>query len=410
MTNLPRVLALASAFPPHEFAQETLATYACERILGPDWQADAERTARGEQIARLFAASRVERRASVVDLPPFYAQPHGTGERMALYADQARSLGGAALAGALGQLAGASARPRIGDFVVASCTGYSAPGLDVLLSRDLGLPPDARRLVIGHMGCFGALAGLRACLAALRADQGRASTEGSERVSTDHGERASTGHGERVSTGHGERASTGRPYGLAALLCVELTTLHFAPTLDPEVLTSFALFGDAAAALVLGSPDDGEDEAHGDGAGPQLVDTYCAADFAAAEQMTWTITDQGFVMGLSPRVPVVLRRTAPGVVERLLAPHGLRTRDIAHWIVHPGGPSILEAVQRGLGLSAEQTALSWEVLREHGNCSSATVLLILERLLRSGQARRGEWGVMMAFGPGLTLETCLWRF
>ncbi|HKS69358.1 MAG TPA: type III polyketide synthase, partial [Ktedonobacterales bacterium] len=261
------------------------------------------------------------------------------------------------------------ARERIDDFVVASCTGYTAPGLDVLLSRDLGLPHDARRLVIGHMGCFGALAGLRACLAALRAEP--------------------------------------RSGALAALLCVELTTLHFAPTLDPEVLTACALFGDAAAALVLGHPDA---EAQDDTAGPQLIDTYCAADFAAAEQMTWTITDQGFVMGLSPRVPVVLRRAAPGVIERLLAPHGLRTRDIAHWIVHPGGPSILEAVQRGLGLSAEQTALAWDVLRDHGNCSSATVLLILERLLRSGRTQPGEWGVMMAFGPGLTLETCLWRF
>lgn len=371
MSNVPRVLALASAFPPHVFAQEALAGHACELILGPGWRADAERTAHGEQILRLFAASHVERRASVVDLPAFYAEPHGTGERMTLYAEGARSLGGEALARALDQLAGDTPHARIRDFVVASCTGYAAPGLDVLLSRDLGLPADARRLVIGHMGCFGALAGLRACLAALRAEP--------------------------------------RPGALAALLCVELTTLHFAPTLDPEVLTACALFGDAAAALVLGSGTE-DDEAHGDAGGPALVDTYAAADFAAADQMTWTITDQGFVMGLSPRVPVVLRRTVPGVVERLLEPHGLRTRDIAHWMVHPGGPSILEAVQRGLGLSAEQTALSWDVLREHGNCSSVAVLLILERLLRSGQARPGEWGVMMAFGPGLTLETCLWRF
>ncbi|HEX6800710.1 MAG TPA: type III polyketide synthase [Ktedonobacterales bacterium] len=369
MSNAPRVLALASAFPPHDFAQEILAGHARELILGPGWQGDAERAVHGERITQLFAASHVAHRASVVDLPAYYAQPHGTGERMALYAETARDLGRAALEPALDQLGDDGARARIGDFVVASCTGYAAPGLDVLLSRDLGLPHDARRLVIGHMGCFGALAGLRACLAAQQAEP--------------------------------------RSGAMAALLCVELTTLHFAPTLDPEVLTACALFGDAAAALVLGHPDA---EVQDDTAEPQLVDTYCAADFAAAEQMTWTITDQGFVMGLSPRVPVVLRRTAPGVVERLLAPHGLRARDIAHWIVHPGGPSILEAVQRGLGLSAEQTALAWDVLRDHGNCSSATVLLVLERLLRSGQARPGEWGVMMAFGPGLTLETCLWRF
>ncbi len=103
-------------------------------------------------------------------------------------------------------------------------------------------------------------------------------------------------------------------------------------------------------------------------------------------------------------------RSVGGVVEGLLAPHDLRAADITHWIVHPGGPAILEAVQRKLELGDEQLAGSWEVLRERGNCSSATVLLILERLLRSGRARAGEWGVMMAFGPGLTLETCLLRF
>jgi predicted naringenin-chalcone synthase len=78
--------------------------------------------------------------------------------------------------------------------------------------------------------------------------------------------------------------------------------------------------------------------------------------------------------------------------------------------VHPVGPSVLEAIQGRLELSEEQMAPSWEVLREHGNCSSATVLLILDQLLRSGRTRPGDWGVMMAFGPGLTLETCLLRF
>jgi predicted naringenin-chalcone synthase len=94
----------------------------------------------------------------------------------------------------------------------------------------------------------------------------------------------------------------------------------------------------------------------------------------------------------------------------LLAPQGLTVGDITHWLVHPGGPSILDAIQRELRLSQEQMMLSWEVLRDHGNCSSTTVLLMLDRLLRSGHTKHGEWAVMMAFGPGLTLETCLLRF
>ncbi|MGZ3666344.1 MAG: 3-oxoacyl-[acyl-carrier-protein] synthase III C-terminal domain-containing protein, partial [Ktedonobacterales bacterium] len=115
-------------------------------------------------------------------------------------------------------------------------------------------------------------------------------------------------------------------------------------------------------------------------------------------------------MGLSPRVPVSLRRNIAGVVAQLLAPHNLTVADVTHWLVHPGGPSILDAIRGKLELTDDQMALSWKALREHGNCSSTTVLLMLDELLRSRQANPGEWGVMMAFGPGLTLETCLLRF
>ena len=104
------------------------------------------------------------------------------------------------------------------------------------------------------------------------------------------------------------------------------------------------------------------------------MDARSEADFATADQMSWTIGDTGFLMGLSPRVPISLRRVVRGAVDRLLEPHGLRVEDVAHWVVHPGGPSILEVVQHRLGLSDEQMAPSWTVLREHGNCSSATVL------------------------------------
>jgi predicted naringenin-chalcone synthase len=178
--------------------------------------------------------------------------------------------------------------------------------------------------------------------------------------------------------------------------------LHCAATLETDAVTSFALFGDAAAALLLRS-----DARAG---GPLLVDTHCTSDFEAIDQMTWRVTDQGFRMSLSPRVPVTLGRNVRAAVEGLLAPRHLATGDVAHWLIHPGGPSILQAIERKLELSDEQMALSWQVLSENGNCSSTTVLLMLDRLLRSGRTRPGEWCVMMAFGPGLTLETCLLRF
>ena len=362
MTSSPRILSVGVAHPAHVYQQDWLRDRFRERVLGPDWQQRPEAAEQERQIERLFAATRVRTRQTAVDLLDYYARPRSVGDRMATYAAEAPALGRTALdasfAGAVDWV-----RPSdIRDFFVVSCTGYVSPGLDILLARDLDMPADARRVSIGHMGCFGALVGLRQAHAAVRA----------------------------------------RPGSAAALLCVELASLHFAESLNLDVLTSFALFGDAAAAAIVSDVPGA--------AGPELVDTYTVTDFAAAGQMSWTITDAGFVMGLSPRVPVTLRRAVPGAMERLLAPHGLTTADVRHWIIHPGGPAILEAIQGKLELSDAQLAPSWNVLAEHGNCSSATVLLILDRLMREQRPQSGEWCVMMAFGPGLTLETALLRF
>jgi predicted naringenin-chalcone synthase len=344
--HYPRITALASASPPHRYSQEAILAIVHDHTTGSK-----------RELARLFGASGVAQRHSGIDLESYYNRPRTTAERMATYEAVGYRLGYEALAALpAGNVA------AVTDLFVVSCTGYSAPGLDIMLARDLGMAPTIRRTCIGHMGCFGALVGLRQAMAAVRANPG----------------------------------------AMAALLSVELCSLHFQPTEDLEALTSFALFGDAAAALALSAAPEAT--------GPAVVAVASMADYAAADQMSWTITDQGFVMGLSPRVPVTLRRNARAAVATLLAPHDLDVRDIDHWIIHPGGPSILEAIQRSLELSADQMAPSWQILRDHGNCSSATVLLILEELLRSGQPQSGEWGVMMAFGPGLTLEMCLLRF
>jgi predicted naringenin-chalcone synthase len=334
-------------------------------LYGDNWATRSDVVDSVHVIQRLYAASRVEHRQLAAELLSFYfrAVPPTTGERMGLYEELSYPLAREALVASLKRADYPAS--AVSDFIVVSCTGYSAPGLDILLARDLGMPPNVRRLVVGHMGCYGALVGLRSALATLRA----------------------------------------HPNALVALTTVEICSLHFhagGGRLDPGSLTSTALFGDAAASVVL--------KACGDSTGPELVDVYCAADFKTSDQMSWKITDEGFVMGLSSRIPITLRRNVAGVVDRLLATHALTASEISHWLVHPGGPDILDGVASALELSQEQMAISWEVLRDHGNCSSSTVLLMLNRLLRSEQTRPGEWGVMMAFGPGLTLETCLFRF
>lgn len=363
-----RILGMGVAYPPFHYSQDQIRDAVSSHVLGAHDSATQEGREARARIDRLFAATAVHSRQSVVDFERFYREPRSTGERMGEYARGAYPLARQAVERCLTQLqAGVGGRPvteTITDLIIVSCTGYLAPGLDIQLARDLGMPRDVRRVVIGHMGCFGALVGMRQSLAALAA----------------------------------------HPGARVLLVCVELCSLHFVPTLDVEALTSFALFGDAAAAMVIGAPTVGDQST------PTVVDTYCAADFESANQMSWTITDAGFIMGLSPRVPITLRRNVHDVVDGLLAPHDLDSSDITHWIIHPGGPSILEVIAKKLELTGEQMAPSWQVLAEHGNCSSATVLLILERMLREGSAKQGEWGVMMAFGPGLTLETALLRF
>jgi predicted naringenin-chalcone synthase len=125
--------------------------------------------------------------------------------------------------------------------------------------------------------------------------------------------------------------------------------------------------------------------------------------------MTWTVTDLGFRMGLSSRVPAVLARHVRGVVEHLTRRNGLTPDDVAGWAIHPGGPRILDVCADRLGLDEERMHASRATLAEHGNCSSATILLVLDRLVRDHDLRRGDHVVALAFGPGLTLYAALFR-
>jgi alkylresorcinol/alkylpyrone synthase len=300
---------------------------------------------------RLFGNSGVVRRHGAVN--PLIEDVSGwsTQKRMGRYLTEAMPLGKSAVSDAL-DAAGVPAA-EVGLFAVCSCTGYVTPGLDILLARDLGMAPATQRLFIGHMGCYAALPGLG--------------------VARDY------------------VASRGRP---AVLLCLELTSLHVQPpTVDAEQIVAHALFSDAAAAVVLLPESSGYD----------VVDVVSVTDTATADHMTWDVTDLGFRMGLSSRVPDVLDGYVAPLVDDLLATHGLRHSDVDGWAVHPGGPRILDVVQRRLELTDAQMAASRGTLAEHGNCSSPTVLMILDALRPADP----QTVVALAFGPGLTLFAAL---
>jgi alkylresorcinol/alkylpyrone synthase len=318
----------------------------------------------GNPVAeRMFRAVGVQTRHGVVNALAEDVSQWPTSARMRRYMTEALPLGKEALTGAL---AAAGVRAEdIGMLVVASCTGYATPGLHTLLAGDLAMSPQLRSLTIGHMGCYAALPGLGAV--------------------TDY-----------VTLHH-------RP---ALLLCLELTSLHVQPAslpsyaLTPDAVQQMvvhALFGDAAAAVVVMPDTDGL----------EVVDITSATDTTTAEMMTWDIGDYGVRMGLSPEVPQVVGRQVGPTVEALLGRHGLRVEDVAGWVVHPGGPAILDAVRDALALPESAIQPSRNVLRDYGNCSSPTVLIILEQVA-DGLAS-GDYAVAVAFGPGLTLYAALLR-
>ena len=313
---------------------------------------------------KVWQHSGITTRRGVVDPTVEDISGWGTGARMQRFLAEAMPLGKEAVSDAL---ADAGVDPAdVGLLTVVSCTGYVTPGLDILLARDLGMTPAVQRLHIGHMGCYAALPGLGATADFV--------------VARD------------------------RP---AVLLCLELTSLHVQPTTetarsssptpeDLEQMVAHALFSDAAAAVVL-EP--------GRGAGLELVDVVARTDVSTADHMTWDVTDTGFKMGLSPSVPDVLARHARPVVEELLGRHGLAVTDVDGWAIHPGGRKIVDVVGEVLDLPEALLAPSYDTLRDVGNCSSATVLLVLDRV----QVEPGGIVVAMAFGPGLTLYAALLR-
>ena len=342
---IARLQAIGTAMPDNMFKQAEIMEelFAHQPGWDPAW-------------AEVFTASGVERRASVID-PSWYGRPRSTADRMREFAPAARRLGADAARRALEQ-AGAGAAAEVGDLLAVSCTGYSGPGLDVHLVDDLGLGDRVQRLAVGHMGCYAALPALRTA-AALSAASGRR----------------------------------------ALVACVELCSLHLQQVRTREDAVYQALFGDGAAAALVG----------GGGDGPAIVGSATTTVPGSEERMGWLVEDEGFRMWLSPRVPALVERGLGRLVEDLLGPHGLAAADVAHWAVHPGGPEIIDRVQRRLGLSDDQMARSREVLADGGNRSSATILFILEQLLASGEAEPGQWIVALAFGTGLTLEALLLR-
>lgn len=285
--------------------------------------------------------------------PGFYrrgAYP-GTAARMRMYEEHAPDLALQALA----TLDLTTETERITHLVVASCTGFVAPGLDQLIARRLGLRPDVQRTLVGFMGCSAAVPALRIAKAAVLAE----------------------------------------PDSRVLVVNLELCTLHMQETEDIQVALSFLLFGDGCAACLV-SADEG---------GIELGEFSTAVLPASEALITWHIGDHGFVMHLSGQVPGRITHALREDTGDLLRGENLQAIEL--WAVHGGGRTILDAVQAGLGLPPDALETSRAVLAAHGNMSSATIMFVLKRML--DDACQGQRGVAMAFGPGMAVETFRFR-
>ncbi|MDX1973359.1 MAG: type III polyketide synthase [Candidatus Sumerlaeia bacterium] len=285
---------------------------------------------------------------------PFYEDSEAspsTEARMKVYQQFAPELAEKAARDAL---VDAGSNPTsITHLVTVSCTGFMAPGLDAELVQRLGLQKNVERVHVGFMGCHAGVNGLRVA-------QGLAQQSG----------------------------------GLVLLVCVELCSIHFQYGSGRHDLLPNVLFGDGAAALVVGLGE----------AGLRVRGTASFLLPNSESAMTWLIGNTGFRMTLSNQVPGLIEGALDGILQEQLACWGIQREQITGWVVHPGGPRILEAVETALGCGPKGLAASWKVLRSHGNMSSPTLFFVLSEILK--QQKTGYW-VGMAFGPGVTIELVL---
>jgi alkylresorcinol/alkylpyrone synthase len=348
-----KIASVARALPPYRFSQQEIF-----EALARHWQKQLDNP---ELLSRFHHRVGVATRHFVLPLDG-YDNLTRWGDANRVWLEKAEELGEQAIDLAL-QRAGMD-RSRISALLTVSVTGIASPSLDAHLTNRMRLPADMRRTPIFGLGCVAGAAGI-----AQAADYVRA-----------------------------------YPDRVAVLLSVELCSLTWQRSdLTIANLIASGLFGDGAAAVVVA----GDDVA---GQGPEIVDTASSFYPDTEGAMGWDISEEGFRIVLSADVPAIIRAKLPGDVDALLARNGLTRSDVGSWVLHTGGPKVLDAMAGSLGLEREACAASWDSLREVGNLSSASVLLVLEEIMQNRRPAPGTWGVLAALGPGFCAQLVLLRW
>lgn len=285
----------------------------------------------------------------------------GTAARNDIFSAESRAMSVGLARKVIGNCPGITASD-VTHVVTVSCTGFYNPGPDYYIVRELGMADATQRYHLGFMGCYAAFPALRMATQFCAAD----------------------------------------PSAVVLVMCLELCSLHIRLYGSEDNLLANSLFADGAGAAIVSAREPAP------GAPAYRLDGFRSALVPDGEQdMTWRIGDQGFDIALSSYVPKLIGSNIRELACPALAAVGMSLSDIGTWAVHPGGKSIIDQVQRTLALSDDQVRVSREVLRRYGNMSSATILFVLEEILKHPSGKRGERVCAVAFGPGLTVEMAI---
>jgi len=348
-----RIASVASAFPKNYYKQEVVV-----EALKKQWTKSLPNV---DILDRLDESMKVEGRYTVESIE-FYENMETWGEANNAWIEHALDLGEKALCRAV-QKAGLEPKDLSAIFVT-SVTGIAAPSIDARLVNRMGLSPNIKRIPIFGLGCVAGAAGISRAADYVR----------------------------------------GYPDQAAALLSVELCSLTLQKKdLSMAHLISALLFGDGAAATVVVGPEVESD-------GPEILATKSIFYPNSEHVMGWDISEQGFRIVLSPEVPDTVIKHLGGDVDEFLGEQGLKRSDIKSWIMHTGGPRVLEATAIALGLTEKDLAASWNCLKKVGNISSTSVLLVLEDVYTHRRPAPDELSILAAMGPGFCSELVLLRW
>jgi alkylresorcinol/alkylpyrone synthase len=342
-----QIVSATSAFPKHYYSQEML-FHALQQYWGDQLE-------RPEVLRRLHKNVGVDGR--FLSLPiDAYSKVRTWGEANDHWIRTAQELGHCAVSRAI-TAAGLDVRD-IGALFFTSVTGICSPSIDARLINRMGLSPNIRRVPMFGLGCVAGAAGIARAADYVRAYPGQ----------------------------------------VAVILAVELCSLTLQRhDMSMANLISSGLFGDGAAAVVVAGSDSGL-------LGPKILGTRSVFYPDTEEMMGWDVSEKGFRIVLSSEVPDLIRRQLASDVDGFLAELGYRRKNIASWVMHTGGPKVLQATASALDLENGELAASWDCLRRTGNLSSASVLVVLEEVMKHRRPAPGTLGLLAAMGPGFCSE------